>query len=142
MPWYPILISSLFLIACTPRVQGLQGVADKTYPVVWIIKADQAAKSEKVTVKRAEQIGDLLALEISYAGGCEMHSFELQVLGKHKPTYPPELFVKLYHNSNGDRCRGMIDDRIYFDITSLQLDNTNRINLVLEDQQLTQTYDY
>ena len=140
MRTFLLICSISVILACTPRVQGLEGVAEKTFPTRFATKAEKPGAP--IAISRAEQIGDLLALDVTYSGGCEAHTFELVTLGNHQPTYPPELLVKIIHNANADRCRNFIQDRIYFDLQPFRLDGTNRINLIMEDQQITQTYDY
>jgi hypothetical protein len=93
-------------------------------------------------VKDAQQIGDFIVLDVSYSGGCEEHVFNLETRGDYSSTYPPELEVTLKHNSNGDRCRGIMDKKLWFDLSPIKYDGTNRIILVLTNTDTTLEYNY
>jgi hypothetical protein len=97
---------------------------------------------DPVNVKDAQQIGDFIVIDVSYSGGCEEHEFQLETRGDFTSTYPPEVDVALKHNSNGDRCRGMMDKKLWFDLRPLKYDGTNRIILVLTNTDTTLDYNY
>ena len=93
-------------------------------------------------IKDAQQIGDYIVMDVSYSGGCEEHIFRLETRGEYSATYPPELEVTLKHNSNNDRCRGIIDKKLWFDLRPIQFDGTNRVLMIITNTETTLEYNY
>jgi len=52
-------------------------------------------------------VNDTLRIFVSYAGGCENHSFELDHL-----TVPDTTKLWLRHDAQGDRCEALIIDTV------------------------------
>ncbi len=100
-------------------------------PAVRIGKeSDLLMRSSPFEIGFADVINDFLVLNVSYSGGCEEHKFEVITNGKYTSTYPPELVLYVKHFDNDDFCRGMIDEKRYFDLSPLRYPGTNRIRLV------------
>lgn len=97
---------------------------------------------DPVNIKSAQQIGDFVVLDVSYSGGCEDHEFQLESPGRFTSTYPPEVEIVLKHDSNNDRCRGIIDRKLWFQLTPLQYEGTNRVLLVVTNTDMTLEYNY
>ncbi len=111
-------------------------------PMVTIDPSMTNKNSAPVTINHAEQVGDLILLDVSYSGGCETHAFDLASRGEFTATYPPEVEIVLKHNSNDDRCRALVDDKLYFDLRPLQYQGTNRVLLVVKNTNKTLIYTY
>jgi len=92
--------------------------------------------------KDARQMGDFVVIDVSYSGGCEEHIFQLESRGDFSSTYPPEVEVTLKHNSNGDRCRGVMDTKLWFSLTPLKYSGTNRIKLIFTNTDTTLDFNY
>ena len=92
--------------------------------------ADINALSAPHEISYADIINDYLVLHVSYSGGCEDHHFEVLSTGKYTATYPPEVVVHVKHFDNGDICRGIIDEKRYFDVRTLQYPGTSRVRIV------------
>lgn len=92
--------------------------------------ADIHAISAPHQISYADIINDYLVLQVSYSGGCEDHDFEVLSTGKYTATYPPEITVHVKHYDNGDVCRGIIDEKRYFDVRTLQYPGTSRVRIV------------
>lgn len=97
---------------------------------------------DPVNIKSAQQIGEFIVLDVSYSGGCEDHEFKLESTGRFTSTYPPEIEVALKHNSNNDRCRGIIDKKLWFDLQPLKYSGTNRILLIITNTEMVLEYNY
>ena len=95
-----------------------------------------------VYIRDVEIIDDYLVLSVSYSGGCEDHDFALNTRGDFAATYPPELKITLWHDAHGDRCRSMIDKKLWYDLTPVRYPGTNRVLLILSNTVLTITYTY
>lgn len=92
--------------------------------------ADIHARSAPHEISYADIINDYLVLHVSYSGGCEDHDFEVLSTGKYTATYPPEVEIHVKHFDNGDICRGIIDEKRYFDVRTLQYPGTSRVRIV------------
>ena len=105
-------------------------------------KAEINARSAPFDISFADVINDFLVLHLSYSGGCEDHDFEVITQGKYSSHYPPEIVLHVKHHDNGDHCRGIIDEKRYFDLTGLQYPGTNRIRLVFARSNKILDYTY
>jgi hypothetical protein len=139
-------ISYLFiltLVACGVSSTPMRTTAPANSQVIFIDSSvNHLVGVDPVKVKDAQQIGDFIVIDVSYSGGCEEHEFQLETRGDFTSTYPPEVDVTLKHNSNGDRCRGITDTKLWFDLTPIKYDGTNRVILVLTNTDTTLDYNY
>lgn len=104
--------------------------------------ADIQVRSAPFEVHYADIINDHLVLQLSYSGGCEEHNFEVLSKGNYTSTYPPEITVHVKHFDNGDMCRGIIDEKRYFDARTLQYPGTNRVRIVFAHNNKILDYTY
>jgi len=62
----------------------------------------------------------LLTVDVNYGGGCKDHEFELFMSPSiFSESFPAQASLWLKHNGNGDICRGLVSDKIEFDITAV-----------------------
>lgn len=106
------------------------------------LSADVDQRTDPVTIKHVEQVGEFIMIDVSYSGGCEAHEFDLISDGNFSATYPTELEMILVHNANGDRCRSVVDQRLYFDLTPFQYSGTSQVRLILNNTNKTLDYFY
>lgn len=106
------------------------------------LSADVDQRTAPVTIKHVEQVGEFIMIDVSYSGGCEEHEFDLISDGNFSATYPTELEMILVHNANGDRCRSVVDQRLYFDLTPFQYSGTSQVRLILNNTNKTLDYFY
>jgi len=133
----------LLLVSCSVSSTPMRTTAPANSQVVFIDPSVNPLKGiDPFNVKDAQQIGDFIVIDVSYSGGCEEHEFRLETRGKFTSTYPPEVDITLKHNGNGDRCRGIMDKKLWFDLSPLKYDGTNRIILVLTNTDTTLDYNY
>lgn len=138
-----IVLFALLTLSCQVNMHtsNIQ-VPESAQPVLVIPRYEPDFKNVAVNIKNAEQVGDILILDVSYSGGCADHDFELVSNGRYESTYPPELEVKLWHNGNGDRCRSVIDERIYFDLKPYQYGGTTQVRLRILNNDRVLDYSY
>ena len=61
--------------------------------------------------------GHVLAVEVSYPGGCRNHEFLLQAPRSfHVRSEFVQLEVALIHNANGDPCEAFLTEQLRFDL--------------------------
>ncbi len=131
------------LAACGgPQHGAMTSIPENTPKVEVDPSADLKARGAPVSIVSAEQDGDYLSIRISYSGGCEIHDFSVISKGKYTATYPPEVEIALKHDDKGDRCRGIVDERRYFDLRPLQYSGTNRVLLIFTNTNKTLEYTY
>lgn len=75
--------------------------------------------SAYVDIQEVVILDNQMTLNISYSGGCKEHEFELIGTKSIMKTLPPKRGIMLYHNSNDDSCRELIEEILTFDITDL-----------------------
>lgn len=76
--------------------------------------------SDEITIKKIQIIKDVLVIDVTYGGGCETHSFVLYSSSSFLESFPVQLQMKLYHNSNMDYCKMQISEKLYFDLRSVE----------------------
>ena len=68
---------------------------------------------------------NLLAINVSYGGGCKYHEFLLYAISLEKEI----CHLKLYHNSNNDVCKKEIRETVNFDLFPLKEKYKEKYNL-------------
>lgn len=140
---YLLLLSVMLFWQCASTYKSQNKLRNVTPMEITIDRsARMDQKTDRVNIKSARQIGDILVLDVSYAGGCAEHDFNLLTNGKYKSSYPPEIEIKLIHDNNDDGCRAVIDKKLYFNLTPLQYDGTTQVLLVVKNSEKTLQYNY
>ena len=98
------------------------------------LSANVDQRTDPFRIKHMEQVGDFILIDVSYSGGCEMHVFDLISNGQFTATYPTELETILVHYANGDKCRSIVDERIYFDLRPYQYSGTSLVRIILNNK--------
>ncbi len=137
------LIFGLFILSCTAiNKSGALRIPEDAKDVRILNRAEFSQKSDPVNIKFAQQSGDYIVFDVSYSGGCAEHTFDLVTMGAFSATYPPEVEISLKHNNNGDGCRSVIDQKLYFNISQLKYDGTARVLLIIKNTDKTLEYNY
>lgn len=97
---------------------------------------------DRISIGYIEVLGDYLAVDVSYSGGCEEHQIDLVTNGKFTATYPPEIELAIKHNANQDYCRSMVDEKLYFNLESIRYSGTTRILMRLNNNNRIYEYNY
>ena len=71
------------------------------------------------TISKVKRDGNMLQVDVTYQGGCKIHSFSLKWDGIALFTNPPTIPLILTHQSNGDECTDKVNETLYFDLTKL-----------------------
>ena len=88
--------------------------------------------SYAATVNSAKMIGfDTIEIDVTYGGGCEEHTFELQPTGQCTKSIPAQCSLKLVGLTNNDNCRALVRKKVTFSINKLGLDKGIYTNSVL-----------
>ena len=91
----------------------------------WVIitdKSPDAVQLDPFNLEGMEIVGDTITLSISYAGGCEEHSFSLYMSpATFLESYPVQANLYLRHDSNGDACEALISEDISFNLHPVAL---------------------
>ncbi|MDD7942029.1 hypothetical protein PHK61_26790 [Actinomycetospora lutea] len=62
---------------------------------------------------------DLLALEVSYPGGCAQHHFDVEVRAWAPREDHVDVELGLLHDAGGDRCKALVTERLTFSLRPL-----------------------
>ncbi len=131
-----------FAISCSVSGDTAKTAIPAVTEKIFVDASTSRAVGNPVYIRNAEIINDHLVLSVSYSGGCEEHDFALNTRGDFSATYPPELKITFWHDAHGDRCRSMIDKKLWYDLTPIQYPGTNRVMLILTNTDKTITYTY
>ncbi|UZR94538.1 hypothetical protein [Chondrinema litorale] len=77
--------------------------------------------TDTFTINDVNINGNFLEVEVSYAGGCEEHTFEMVWPESVDQIYPPKVPVILTHNAYGDLCEALITETLKIDLSGTQL---------------------
>ena len=78
---------------------------------------DMDVASDAFDVQEARIEGDVLTAIVGYSGGCEVHQFALLASLAATRSIPPQHWLKLLHQGNGDVCEAYITSVLRFDLT-------------------------
>ncbi|OGV90578.1 MAG: hypothetical protein A3J88_05960, partial [Melioribacter sp. RIFOXYB12_FULL_38_5] len=92
----------------TKQVYFIDGNSD------WVVKKDMIA------VNSASLEKDMLALSVSYSGGCRDHIIDLYAYTGILKSNPPQMNLVLSHNANGDMCEAYVTRTINFDLSKIK----------------------
>lgn len=127
-----LLLSLLLSIGCKSIERAMAELPESAPQAEVGPQVELKERSAPFEIAYADVLNDYLMLQVTYSGGCEDHSFHLLSDGKYTATYPPEIVLHIRHDDHGDRCRGVVDEKRYFDLTNLRYPGTNRVRLVFE----------
>jgi hypothetical protein len=95
-------------------------MAEGVVPVLVAFETRPADRpGDPVTIERDSLVGSVLTLEVSYAGGCEDHVFDLVAWGGWLESFPVQVNVFLSHDYRGDACRALVTRELRFDLGPL-----------------------
>lgn len=66
------------------------------------IGSENTPGSDPFTLNDAAVAEDVLAVSVSYAGGCRVHEFRLLTAGGFMESDPVQLRIDIIHDANGD----------------------------------------
>ena len=92
----------------TRQVYFIDGNSD------WVVKKDMLAVNSSSLEK------DMLALSVSYSGGCRDHIIDLYAYTGILKSNPPQMNLALSHNANGDMCEAYATRTIKFDLSKIK----------------------
>ena len=75
-------------------------------------------KSDPFGISSVTVVDQTLQVVVTYAGGCEVHEFELIWPEAITLIYPPDFGVILNHDSNRDPCEAFFVEILTFDLQS------------------------
>ena len=105
----------LFAVGCSGGRQPMAALAP-------VVLGGDSRQTDAFQLGSAAVDGDVLAIEVSYAGGCRNHEFMLlaarsfQVL-----SGSVQLAIALIHDANEDPCEAYLTEQIRFDLDPIKL---------------------
>lgn len=83
------------------------------------ISGNSAYRSDPFDLHSVTITGNIVAVTVSYSGGCMKHSFEIIWNEAFTDTSPSRTDFVIIHNANGDMCEAYIADTLTFEVTDL-----------------------
>ena len=115
----PLLIAVLALLVGGCR--GTAGVDDSPVPAPSPVRVGYVSiPTDPYELNAAAIAGDVLTLEVSYAGGCRDHVFELLSSDTFQESAPVELGMVLFHNAGDDPCEAWLTEQLRFDLSPIR----------------------
>ena len=79
----------------------------------------RSLSSDEISIQKIEIINDILVIDATYPGGCEVSSTALFSESGFQESSPVQLPMKLVHHSFSDTCTKTISEKFYFDLKSV-----------------------
>jgi hypothetical protein len=76
-------------------------------------------QSDVFELNGARMDGSILHLNVSYGGGCAMHTFTAYNTGQIMKSNPPGLVLYVAHDGGGDLCEAYLTEDVQIDLTWL-----------------------
>ncbi|UCF05980.1 MAG: hypothetical protein JSV33_02785 [bacterium] len=121
-----VFILTLVLLNCSDyTIINKNGHLDEPDNVVGDRDIDQihftqsppiSLQRDPVSVRDGEIYKDILALTVSYGGGCGDHEFKLFVIPAFMESYPVQINLFFQHTNIDDSCEALISETFFFDI--------------------------
>lgn len=132
-----ILFFALMLFACKNHREMQKNTSaittENTMKIIGTLSKDTTV-SDPFEIQEASIFGNKLLLKISYAGGCQEHSFQLVGATQISKSLPPIRSIRLIHDGNQDACKAKIIKDIEIDISELCYKNETNSSIYLQLQ--------
>ena len=74
------------------------------------------SKTNQIFINKIQiENNNTLSITVTYFGGCKKHSFQLFGFRETKNR----IILNLEHNTNGDICKKIIREKLFFDLTPI-----------------------
>ena len=83
----------------------------------WI---DAGFAKDPLTILATDIKNDSLYISTRYGGGCKEHTFALFSTAAFMESFPVQVDVKLYHDSDGDACKALVNTNLAFNLKPLK----------------------
>ncbi len=106
---------------CQCTDEGLWACTEAACDSKPIAFCESGPGDDPVTITGGAIEGDVLTLEVSYSGGCELHGLGGCWDGGFDLSEPPGAGVALWHDANGDSCEAEIADSVALSLVPMRL---------------------
>jgi len=128
MYWLSILML-FFLMNCKFWNPTSPSPATETPNIIMIDNINSIPDTnDAVAINEAKINNNLLQINVSYAGGCKKHEFQLYGLKGILKSNPPQVIIYLHHNANGDMCEAYLTEGIEFNLLPLKSEYQQQFN--------------
>lgn len=109
--------------------ETLDGGMNEPPPTVGALKAcGGSLPTDFVQVSGMSLVGDNVAADVLYTGGCVAHGFEMchaALMGSN----PARVQLMIGHSANGDKCKESVRRQVHFDLTPLRAAYKSQFNM-------------
>lgn len=92
---------------------------------------DTGQASDPLEISNIVIEDNIMKIDISYSGGCQVHDYDLVGNYAVMKSMPPKRSVQLVHRAKGDNCRTVIKETLKFDISELAMDQKAGSEIIL-----------
>jgi len=129
-----LILNTAFLLVFTAacgtmreKNEKKQDAAGKIQKAELVENIDEFRKSAPVRIISVSLTDNVLKLDIEFSGGCNEHSFRLLGSTAILKSFPAQRGIMLFHENNGDSCRELLLESLYFDISAFAYPNSEII---------------
>ena len=119
---YLVLISLLTLNSCSDDIVNTEIPDDALIrPILFLSGTSNfnTINTDEISIQNVQIVNDVLIIDATYPGGCDIHSTALFSRTGFLETSPVQLYMKLIHHSYTDTCSKIISEKFYFDLKSV-----------------------
>lgn len=86
---------------------------------VTVASCDSATARDAYVLGQVSLVGDVLAVPVSFGGGCATHSFSACWDGSVLDSFPPMVLLAVRHDAHDDRCDAWITRKLQVSIAPI-----------------------
>lgn len=119
---YLVLISFFALNSCSDDIVNTKIPDDALIrPILFLSGTSNfnTIDTDEISIQNVQIVDDVLIIDATYPGGCDIHSTALFSSTGFLETSPGQLSMKLIHHSYTDTCSNIISEKFYFDLKSV-----------------------
>ena len=119
---YLVLISLFALNSCSDDIVSTESPDDALIrPILFLSGTSNfnTIDTDEISIQNVQIVNDVLIIDATYPGGCDIHSTALFSRTGFLETSPVQLSMKLIHHSYTDTCSNIISEKFYFDLKSV-----------------------
>lgn len=113
-----VFVISVFLFSCEIQEDAnlSENIQYTTDSLTYSNALQGNFESDAFFLNTTQREGDILYIEVSYSGGCEMHQFNVIWDGVIYYSEPPQAYIVLTHSANNDACEAFIEETLTIDL--------------------------
>jgi len=137
-----LLICLLFCASCKEEDQN-EEFHNETCSSAKDVIIQRTPETDVFGIEAIQFSNNCISLDVVYGGGCNEHNFVLYANENVDSSSEfPTRKVSLHHDGNEDQCQAQLNETLIYDLSLIQLENFDKIYLLVEGVDDTLIYQY